>query len=137
MCFIFEVQLYIQFFELYKINLANYLENYHKTKLKIRIRVKSFHIMAKQGFSEKCNNGSHLDCKDCMCNCHIPGTMAQPCKERGNIGKKDTRSWRISLVFLNFFRERLFSIRDWFLDRALMLYCRHLNAMPLDKCLVS
>ena len=28
-----------------------------------------------QGFSENCNNKNHVDCDDCMCTCHIPGTM--------------------------------------------------------------
>jgi hypothetical protein len=31
--------------------------------------------MSKQGFSENCNNKNHLDCDDCLCTCHIPGTM--------------------------------------------------------------
>ena len=33
------------------------------------------YVMSKQGFSENCNNKNHLDCDDCMCTCHIPGTM--------------------------------------------------------------
>ena len=68
--------------------LVNYVENYHKTKVKIRIRVNVFYIMAKQGFSEKCNNGNHLDCKDCMCSCHIPGTMAHLAKNVAILEKK-------------------------------------------------
>ena len=44
--------------------------------------------MGKLGFSENCNNGNHLDCKDCMCNCHIPGTMAHLAKNVAILEKK-------------------------------------------------
>ena len=44
--------------------------------------------MGKQGFSEKCNNGNHLDCKDCMCSCHIRGTMAHIAKNVAILEKR-------------------------------------------------
>lgn len=62
--------------------------NYGETKIKIRIRINIFSIMDKQGFSEKCTSGNHLDCKDCMCNCHIPGTMAHLAKNVAILEKK-------------------------------------------------
>lgn len=62
--------------------------NYGETKIKIRIRTNIFSIMDKQGFSEKCTSGNHLDCKDCMCNCHIPGTMAHLAKNVAILEKK-------------------------------------------------
>ena len=45
------------------------------------------YVMSKQGFSENCNNKNHLDCDDCMCSCHIPGTMA-------NLAKNVARLYR-------------------------------------------
>jgi hypothetical protein len=44
--------------------------------------------MGKQGFSESCNNGAHLDCNDCLCSCHIPGTMAYLAKNVAILEKK-------------------------------------------------
>jgi hypothetical protein len=32
-------------------------------------------FMDKLQLSESCKNLKHSDCKECMCNCHIPGTM--------------------------------------------------------------
>ena len=26
-------------------------------------------------FSKNCKDGSHLDCNECICKCHIPGTL--------------------------------------------------------------
>ena len=31
--------------------------------------------MDKLQLSELCKNSKHADCKECMCNCHVPGTM--------------------------------------------------------------
>lgn len=62
--------------------------NHGETKIKIRIRTNIFSIMDKQGFSENCTSGNHLDCKDCMCNCHIPGTMAHLAKNVAILEKK-------------------------------------------------
>jgi hypothetical protein len=25
--------------------------------------------------SESCRIGKHIDCSDCLCNCHVPGTI--------------------------------------------------------------
>ena len=47
-----------------------------KDKDKNRVCYKRCMFMSKQqGFSENCNNKNHVDCDDCMCTCHIPGTM--------------------------------------------------------------
>ena len=32
-------------------------------------------FMDKLQLSEYCKNLKHSDCKECMCNCHVPGTM--------------------------------------------------------------
>ena len=31
--------------------------------------------MVSNGLSDYCKKGSHIDCSDCICKCHIPGTM--------------------------------------------------------------
>ena len=31
--------------------------------------------MVSNGLSDYCKKGSHIDCSDCVCKCHIPGTM--------------------------------------------------------------
>jgi hypothetical protein len=42
---------------------------------------------SKQGFSENCINKNHIDCDDCMCTCHIPGTMANLAKNVARLDK--------------------------------------------------
>ncbi len=32
-------------------------------------------VMEKLQLSEPCKNLKHSDCKECMCICHVPGTM--------------------------------------------------------------
>ena len=32
-------------------------------------------FMDKLQLSELCKNSKHADCIECMCNCHVPGTM--------------------------------------------------------------
>ncbi|WP_172602322.1 hypothetical protein [Candidatus Nitrosocosmicus franklandus] len=31
--------------------------------------------MEKLQLSNYCKNLNHIECDDCMCNCHVPGTM--------------------------------------------------------------
>ena len=31
--------------------------------------------------SEFCKKNNHLECKECMCNCHIPGTIENLAKK--------------------------------------------------------
>jgi hypothetical protein len=44
--------------------------------------------MVDQRFSKHCKNGNHVDCEDCMCNCHIPGTIDNLAK---NIARLERR----------------------------------------------
>jgi len=37
--------------------------------------------MSNKGLSDLCKKNNHLDCNDCMCNCHIPGTMENLAKK--------------------------------------------------------
>ncbi|WP_187147605.1 hypothetical protein [Candidatus Nitrososphaera gargensis] len=41
-----------------------------------------------QGLSDHCKGGNHVDCADCMCKCHIPGTIENLAK---NIAKLDRK----------------------------------------------
>jgi len=45
-------------------------------------------ILAAQGLSDHCKGGNHVDCSDCMCKCHIPGTIENLSK---NIAKLDRK----------------------------------------------
>jgi hypothetical protein len=45
-------------------------------------------LLATQGLSDHCKVGSHVDCNDCMCRCHIPGTIENLAK---NIAKLDRK----------------------------------------------
>jgi hypothetical protein len=45
-------------------------------------------LLATQGLSDTCKAGSHVDCNDCMCRCHIPGTIENLAK---NIAKLDRK----------------------------------------------
>ncbi|MDQ4016477.1 MAG: hypothetical protein M3136_12030 [Thermoproteota archaeon] len=45
-------------------------------------------LLATQGLSDHCKAGYHVDCNDCMCRCHIPGTIENLAK---NIAKLDRK----------------------------------------------
>ena len=45
--------------------------------------------MGNQGFSDHCKNGNHVECEECICNCHIPGTMDNLAK---NIARLERQS---------------------------------------------
>ncbi|MDP9015760.1 MAG: hypothetical protein M3M87_03260 [Thermoproteota archaeon] len=45
-------------------------------------------LLSTQGLSDDCKAGSHADCNDCMCRCHIPGTIENLSK---NIAKLDRK----------------------------------------------
>jgi hypothetical protein len=45
-------------------------------------------LLTTQGLSDHCKAGSHIDCNDCMCRCHIPGTIENLAK---NIAKLDRK----------------------------------------------
>ncbi|HET9774517.1 MAG TPA: hypothetical protein VFP25_05980 [Nitrososphaeraceae archaeon] len=37
--------------------------------------------------SENCKKNKHVDCNECMCNCHIPGTMENLAKKIAKLDK--------------------------------------------------
>jgi hypothetical protein len=50
--------------------------------------------MSRKELSNSCKNGNHIDCEECVCKCHIPGTMeymsrniARLEKERPGLGE--------------------------------------------------
>ncbi len=43
--------------------------------------------MMNQGLSEFCKKNHHVDCSDCICNCHIPGTMENLAKKIAKLDK--------------------------------------------------
>jgi hypothetical protein len=50
--------------------------------------------MNRKELSNNCKNGNHIDCEECVCKCHIPGTMeymsrniARLEKERPGLGE--------------------------------------------------
>jgi len=45
-------------------------------------------LLSTPGLSDDCKAGSHVDCNDCMCRCHIPGTIENLAK---NIAKLDRK----------------------------------------------
>ena len=62
------------------------------TKLKLVSIVKC--TMNRKELSTSCRNGNHIDCQECVCKCHIPGTMeymsrniARLEKERPGLGE--------------------------------------------------
>ena len=38
--------------------------------------------------SSDCKNKNHLDCNDCLCKCHIPGTMANLARKIAKLEKQ-------------------------------------------------
>lgn len=72
-----EVQLYIEFYRIFCLQLLVLYGNKRQTKIKIGCVTRDvcMFMSKQQGFSENCNNKNHVDCDDCMCTCHIPGTM--------------------------------------------------------------
>lgn len=45
-------------------------------------------FLSNQGLSDNCKDGNHVDCADCMCKCHVPGTMENLSR---NIAKLDRK----------------------------------------------
>jgi hypothetical protein len=45
----------------------------HLKKLKLVNTV--IYMMNRKELSNSCRNGNHIDCEECVCRCHIPGTM--------------------------------------------------------------
>jgi hypothetical protein len=37
--------------------------------------------------SENCKKNKHVECNECMCNCHIPGTMENLAKKIAKLDK--------------------------------------------------
>jgi hypothetical protein len=59
-------------------------------------------------FSKNCKVGSHLDCNECICKCHIPGTLeymsrniARLEKQRPGLGDSLPGFWLFKLVYQN------------------------------------
>ena len=44
--------------------------------------------MVRQELSEYCKNKNHIECKDCICTCHIPGTMDNLAKNIAKLERK-------------------------------------------------
>ena len=66
--------------------------HYWLIKLKLVNTVKC--TMNRKELSSNCKSGNHIDCEECVCNCHIPGTMeymsrniARLEKERPGLGE--------------------------------------------------
>jgi hypothetical protein len=58
-------------------------------KIKIEAcRVINVFELSNQGLSDNCKGGNHVDCTDCMCKCHVPGTMENLSR---NIAKLDRK----------------------------------------------
>jgi hypothetical protein len=38
--------------------------------------------------SDNCKGGNHVDCADCLCKCHIPGTMENLAKNIARLDRK-------------------------------------------------
>jgi hypothetical protein len=69
------------------INDHNYLKKLKLVKVVI-------YMMNRKELSNSCRNGIHIDCEECVCRCHIPGTMeymsrniARLEKERPGLGE--------------------------------------------------
>lgn len=45
-------------------------------------------ILSNQGLSESCRGANHADCSDCMCKCHIPGTMENLARNIAKLERK-------------------------------------------------
>ena len=45
-------------------------------------------LLATQGLSDYCKGGNHVDCTDCMCKCHIPGTIENLSKNIARLDRK-------------------------------------------------
>ena len=45
--------------------------------------------MEKLQLSDPCKNLKHSDCKECMCNCHVPGTMENLARKISLLDKKE------------------------------------------------
>ena len=44
--------------------------------------------MSAQNLSDRCKAGNHADCNDCMCRCHIPGTIESLARNIARLERK-------------------------------------------------
>ena len=54
----------------------------------IRIIVSSLLMSTTTSISGDCKSNRHLECMDCMCKCHIPGTMENLAKKIAKLEKE-------------------------------------------------
>gem|GEM_PF-1115089 len=57
------------------------------TKLKIEEQRK-VPLLLSMELSDNCKGGNHVDCTDCLCRCHIPGTMENLAKNIARLDRK-------------------------------------------------
>ena len=57
-------------------------------KIKIGYQEIFLLIMNSAEISQYCKRNNHIECSDCMCNCHIPGTMENLAKNIAKLDKK-------------------------------------------------
>jgi hypothetical protein len=57
-------------------------------KIKIGYQEIFLLIMNSAEISQYCKRNNHIECSDCMCNCHIPGTMENLAKKIAKLDRK-------------------------------------------------
>lgn len=45
--------------------------------------------MSKVQLSNNCKNLKHIDCNECMCDCHVPGTIENLARKISQLDKKN------------------------------------------------
>lgn len=73
---------------IYWINLLQYPLITIYDKIKIGYLEIFLLIMNSAEISQYCKRNNHIECSDCMCNCHIPGTMENLAKKIAQLDKK-------------------------------------------------
>ncbi len=53
------------------------------------ICINTWSLLMSNSISSDCKSNRHLECHDCMCKCHIPGTMENLAKRIAKL-EKDT-----------------------------------------------
>jgi len=58
------------------------------TKIEIEDCSQNSLLLSAQGLSDSCKGGNHVDCNECMCRCHIPGTIENLSKNIARLDRK-------------------------------------------------
>lgn len=65
----------VQMLELFQSRVKFFMDKCIRWAIKLKLVKTVKCTMNRKELSNSCKNGKHIDCEECVCKCHIPGTM--------------------------------------------------------------